>query len=491
MEKMDQSGILAEYEAILGTQAKIESETVYPWQKPAGGAGSTVEEPGVGFTEMSETGSVMTGDPEAPFTENLAVVAKEVAGKPFRLQNQYITLTYGRAGKDVWIDKKAYLEWFGTIGETMKLAMPKPRFIRLAHEHYKDGRKHTHVLIDWGQNYQIYNPRLFDIGFDGEPIHPWIGGLKGRAHFTNFRKYLGKEDKENADLLSDVTEAKAMIAAVKKVVDEGGDLVEALSEGATKIAHIQGCKVVFEAMSGKGKVLGRDWKPPELTPRGWWVAAREWVENPNPRLVHWVYDTKGGLGKTSWLNWMMGQVEWRSRWALMNPVKEGDLLGTLESVATAFDWPGGGVMFHDFPRTYDDRASIYTIFERITNGFIVSGKYAGGCARWNPVMNVVFANFLPDWFAMSEDRWRIYDVSQEYNIRQMGAVEAKAKCIAAERARRPKGGAGGAGTMCGPVNIITGPHEAPAAHEGNGPPAKQPWALPGLAEILAERSGDM
>lgn len=75
------------------------------------------------------------------------------------------------------------------------------------------------------------------------------------------------------------------------------------------------------------------------------------------------------------------------------------------------------VVIFNFARTLEGKVS-YTAIEEIKDGIWFSGKYESCNKEHNTPHIVIFANWEPDYKAMSRDRWeiRVIDVNKDYHI---------------------------------------------------------------------------
>lgn len=453
LTNMDQNNIEAEPLTEVGWEARLKALQT---EIASAGAGD-----GAG-TEAS--------DPH-PFTESFEgwVPKEPKEGKKFELQNQFLTLTYGnKATGDVCIDKKAYLEWFGKLGDLLRINVPKPVFIRLAHEHYKDGRIHTHVLIDWGRAYKIYNPRLFDILFNGVIVHPWMGGLRGRSHFNTFRKYLGKEDLENKDLLVDVNEASAALAKIA----EAKDVHEALG-AATKISHITGIIAAHKAIGKKYQLPASRWRLEDFEVRTWHTQVCELMASTHYRKLIWIFDPVGNLGKTWFCKWLKHQPAFGKKVLSLDIKDQKTGFGNLfMAEAERQEWEGGYVMVK-VPKAASDTDEFYTALENISDGEITTGLYERRSVETCESLAVVLANTLPRLAkSLSLDRFMVFECTlKSPELRPMTLDEVserrkiEAHSRAAEKAAENGYGSGKAPNIIGAFPGTTG--------------------MPGLAETLA------
>lgn len=307
---------------------------------------------------------------------------KKFGENGFRFQNQKCLLTY--SGK---VDKVRYIEWFVDLhGFQMK-------FIRLAHEHYKDGGDHTHVLVDYGK---VFNKRNAEEWFDYEELHPNIKLITSKLHWDRCVKYLGKEDPENADLL--VTKKKWI-----DKVNECNTVQDALALCEVP-AHVPGTLMAFRC-----KPIVRVIKEHEL--KHWQSVI--WFEldsEPDDRHVNWIVDRKGGGGKT----WLCRYYRFKN----INDVLLVNAMGGMRDFSTivrnaiSTGW-NGRVLLINLSRSDEDKA-IYAPIEASKDGIFTATKYDGMSFDIPQDTHVyVFANWCPDVDKLSLDRWNIRSLEDE------------------------------------------------------------------------------
>lgn len=133
--------------------------------------------------------------------------------------------------------------------------------------------------------------------------------------------------------------------------------------------------------------------------RDWQAEVVERVEAQNDRQVTWVIDPKGGKGK-SWLaNWLYANKDA----FIVDCGKQAD-------IAHAYDCQGWVVF--DITRSREENVN-YQVIECFKNGRIFSPKYDSCMKIFDPAKVIVFANWAPDYSALSEDRWDIVDMEAE------------------------------------------------------------------------------
>lgn len=122
----------------------------------------------------------------------------------------------------------------------------------------------------------------------------------------------------------------------------------------------------------------------------------DYVAGPtHDRQIFWVYDPKGGCGKTDLANHLICNEKFL-------------VLGNAKTADVALAWNGENVIF-DYSRSQESHIN-YEVMEALKNGRIFSGKYNSCVKIYARPKVLVFANFLPADGKMSEDKWFIHKV---------------------------------------------------------------------------------
>lgn len=157
---------------------------------------------------------------------------------------------------------------------------------------------------------------------------------------------------------------------------------------------------------GKKKIyLGAD-LPTTLYP--WQQTIRNEVLRPctNDRTINWLYDEKGGSGKSKFCKYM-AHFHQSSKIAF----------GKADDIAyMVLNEPIAEVYFFDLSRTKSDFHSmndIYASLEAVKNGDVQSNKYKVKRALFDSPHMWVMANVMPDMAKMSSDRWSVWTISQK------------------------------------------------------------------------------
>lgn len=119
---------------------------------------------------------------------------------------------------------------------------------------------------------------------------------------------------------------------------------------------------------------------------------------PDDRTIHWVYDKKGGAGKSRFAAHLRDYHN-----ALILEGKKND---------AAYLFQGQPIVVFDLARTQEDSCKgLYQLAENIKNGHVHSGKYVPVNKTSAGSHVVFFANFPPPEGTFSEDRVNLIDLS--------------------------------------------------------------------------------
>lgn len=121
---------------------------------------------------------------------------------------------------------------------------------------------------------------------------------------------------------------------------------------------------------------------------------------PNDRSIIWLYDPKGGSGKTQFSKYMAIH---HNAIILNN--------GAFKDLACALpDNPE--IVIFNFPRSIEGNIN-YGAIECIKDGLIFSAKYESKMKIFNSPHVVIMANFYPKIEELTEDRWEIIQISED------------------------------------------------------------------------------
>lgn len=158
-------------------------------------------------------------------------------------------------------------------------------------------------------------------------------------------------------------------------------------------------KRVKKMVSHRSSVLSlRDWQS---------EIVRQFNEEDTDRKIFWVYDVRGGVGKTHLCRELKMQ----------NP--DGVVVfqnGSSRDISYIYN--GEKLVLFDFSRQ-EQRCINYDIIEKLKNGFVTSTKYQGHSKMFKIPTICCFSNNPPDVHALSVDRWCIYCVDSRRSLLKM------------------------------------------------------------------------
>ena len=320
--------------------------------------------------------------------EKLDIGSDLLENGKFRFANQKCMFTY-----KTHVDKKKYKDWLSTI-------VPKGRKVKIVHLAHETGDKHhnylhTHVLVDFGFNFQTKNSRRFDY----EQIHPHIKKVLSMKHWKNCLIYLAKEDPANVGLAGEELENlyERILACETNE--------EAYAKCVKRPNDFFGVQAIRKSLKEepKHRVIIPDDK---MLP---WQKAfikinRQPYEN---RVINWVIDGKGGCGKTRWAQHMSDNYD--NDWVYFNDIGSSSDFGQNIRNCKDAGWTGKGLIL-DLPRSFVKAPELYKALEGVIDGRITTTKYTGGIIEIGNPFIWVFANFPPNLTSVSLDRWRVLEV---------------------------------------------------------------------------------
>lgn len=136
--------------------------------------------------------------------------------------------------------------------------------------------------------------------------------------------------------------------------------------------------------------------------RPWQTAIADALQQePDDRTINWVYDSEGGKGKTALCRYILKH---HKNVLFLSTSSTKDANHQIVKSSHSFR-----IILVNLPRQSEGKIS-YAAFESIKDGLVYSGKYTGGFKIFNPPHIYIFANWLPDFNALSRDRWNIIDL---------------------------------------------------------------------------------
>lgn len=132
------------------------------------------------------------------------------------------------------------------------------------------------------------------------------------------------------------------------------------------------------------------------------------LEEPDDRTIHWVWETKGGVGKSSFCKYMV--VKHQALYCA------GGKVSDIMNLVFNCNMDETSIVIFDIPRANAGNVS-YAALESIKNGLVCNTKYETGVKVFNSPHIVCFANFEPsDMSKLSADRWNIIDLNEDDKV---------------------------------------------------------------------------
>lgn len=216
----------------------------------------------------------------------------------------------------------------------------------------------------------------------------------------------GKPDKEHKGHKGQG--ARSDLAGVKRAIADGWtyeEICETHFEEAAKFNRFIREQVTIAATKKELASLRAQYESASL--RGWQRALAEVVaEAPNPRKIHWIWESKGNTGKS----WMTKYLAAMHQACIMTVGKKADM-------AYLYSKNPSKVVVFDLSRTmapsegnehYLDGA--YSLAEDLKNGLVTSYKYDSASVLTTGCHVIFFANFPPDMTKWSSDRYFITEL---------------------------------------------------------------------------------
>jgi hypothetical protein len=336
--------------------------------------------------------------PRTPITSTPVepLPGRQVGGRGFRLQGKRWLLTYKtQINKD---RMKSFLK------DKMPRGM-KMETCEIAHEEGdpQTNYPHTHVVLSIsGRGWDRRNAERF---LDYQGIHPHLRHLNGAKALKDALTYIAKEDPELAHLqrqrtwVDTIIESTSALEAVREIAEKPSDVPGVIAAFKLKEPRVRPPKVVDPE--------GREWQRKLLE-----ICDQE----PDDRSIYWIYDEKGNTGKSSFSKFLKqhkcegSEYSWL---ALSNIGKQQDNYHVIAE-ALKSGWNGWGAVV-DLSRSYETSWSIYSTLEALKNGSITSTKYMGSTVNMAAPHVIVFANWWPNTTKLSLDRWKIYELLENYD----------------------------------------------------------------------------
>lgn len=149
----------------------------------------------------------------------------------------------------------------------------------------------------------------------------------------------------------------------------------------------------------------RDWQQHILT-----IVESE----PDDRTIHWFWEPTGKIGKSVFTKYLCAL-----HGAQICAGKAADMKCQIAELVEKDDPPR--IIIMDIPRESMTYVS-YPGIEEIKNGCFSSPKFKSRMCLMNCPHVIIFANTMPDTWKMSEDRWKIMRIDEEFPVDSCAAA---------------------------------------------------------------------
>lgn len=129
---------------------------------------------------------------------------------------------------------------------------------------------------------------------------------------------------------------------------------------------------------------------------------------PDDRTIHWLWESQGCAGKTTFQKWIYLNYD---KVVVLSGKGEDMKNGIIQYQKTNDCLPK--IVLVNIPRVNTNFVSISGL-EQIKDMFFFCGKYEGGMVCGPNPHVVVFANEPPDTSLMSQDRWDIVNINDQF-----------------------------------------------------------------------------
>jgi len=140
--------------------------------------------------------------------------------------------------------------------------------------------------------------------------------------------------------------------------------------------------------------------------RGWqqevWDIVQDEFRIPNDRIIYWIWENEGNVGKTALSRWMCIKHD-----AFYISGNHKDIKYGLAAYYGKHKCMPRVVIL-DIPR--DNRNISYQSLEKVKDGIFFSPKYESEMVLFNAPPMIVFSNEEPDYDRQSSDRWKVYRI---------------------------------------------------------------------------------
>lgn len=165
----------------------------------------------------------------------------------------------------------------------------------------------------------------------------------------------------------------------------------------------------------KQQYIPRQYRDLEKSLYPWQQTIWDAADVFEKRTVNLIVDKKGCSGKST----LAALMELHGRGIDLPPVNDAEkLVQSLADILIAQECINPRTIFVDIPRAMkqDKLYGMYTAIEQIKKGKVVDTRYSYKYWWFDAPQVWVFANTVPDFTYLSEDRWKFWSISEEKEL---------------------------------------------------------------------------
>ncbi|UYD39153.1 MAG: replication associated protein [Wigfec virus K19_526] len=319
--------------------------------------------------------------------------------KKFKINNQRLFLTYSQCE----FERDDYFAWI----KKEFSSYPNAQWY-IAEETHEDGSPHRHVLINFGKAFQTTASRRFD--FNG--CHPNIARVGPTVDdWCKCCFYMCKEDKHES--LKPLMVQAQNYSSVMRNESFNHYLFDNPNRNALDL------KTRWSAAAGFNFKIDPVPKPSAT----WFCRARDYMKGrvndyDKFRDIIWFSDCSGNSEKSLFAKWAFGNKDYC---VISAVARVGDFMRAIVN-ACEDGWTSKYLVV-SLPREWNDDGALYTCLEMAKDGIITTNKYDSKAFRIrDDVMIFVVANRRPTTTKMTLDRWHLYDIMANKQIRRIPCI---------------------------------------------------------------------
>lgn len=307
----------------------------------------------------------------------------------FRFQGRRAILTFPEH-----LGKETVIQAFGDL-----LPTRAQHNLRILHEKGKSGYIHTHVILLVDRRVKLASQKKW------ERFRKCLGNfdLKTISTDTHFERCLSyhkstvknKSEETSTVIYDTIGDWTPEVPYHRRVIE----FLQNAQNWASVLVDPEFSEYISGKLSWAHEVytharMRTNFQFPSGKAWDWQQSVIDFVRTPTDnRTIHWVYDPRGGNGKSDLTNYLLAN--------------EGAFLvdcGKAADIAYAYD--NQPIVVFDLARDTEDYCP-YRTMEAFKNGRFFSPKYKSCLKTFDPPHVIVFANYMPKIESLSLDRWNI------------------------------------------------------------------------------------